>query len=648
MTNSEEIKKTSSILTINQLIFKKYRLLNLISEGMFCQIYIAININNKKYYAVKVENTDSNYQLLEQEAYNLYSIKNLGIPEFITFGRNNNYNILIEELLGKSLFEIFKEYNNSFSIQDICLIAIQLIDRLEWIHSKTIIHRDLKPENYLMGRENNNNIIYLTEFGLCTKYCSSKTGKHIIPGFKGTFTGTLKYCSANAQRGNRQSRRDDIESLGYSILYFMKGKLPWEHLNQKFNEKELYIKTYAMKKYMPIERLCKGLPSEMEEYFKYVRNLKFQEEPNYDYLKNLFKNILKNNGINNYEELNLSWVDKAKNFKLKKKRTLSPNTRLYLKIKSQLNQEIDSENNHTHIIKDNKTPNKSQYAQSLSFTQVNNNKTKSQIENNIKINNINQNRDNFLSSSDFENNKKNEDKKEEKLESFDKEKENQEKQLILKTYPNTIELYNKKNKNNIKINKKEEIYQSSNIEKFNNISSGSIIRKKYLNAKKLEANQLYNNINRDIDNLQIKKVNPKLNHYYINRYNTRYTTNSTDNYNNLKLDSRKIYPNNNAILKPAVLNNSNIHLTNNNHKDINFFNLEQNINYFPKNNEYKLTDNNIVEQKGIIKNINNNNIINNNMNLSRGEKNDNIINDNLMRINNKYQNINKSLKNNNN
>ena len=92
----------------------------------------------------------------------------------------------------------------------------------------------------------------MTEFGICTKYCSSKTGKHIIPGFKGTFTGTLKYCSANAQKGNKQSRRDDVESLGYSILFFMKGKLPWEHLNQKYNEKELYIKTYAMKKYMPV------------------------------------------------------------------------------------------------------------------------------------------------------------------------------------------------------------------------------------------------------------------------------------------------------------------------------------------------------------------------------------------------------------
>ena len=79
-----------------------------------------------------------------------------------------------------------------------------------------------------------NNIIYLAEFGLCAKYCSSKTGKHILPGFRGTFTGTLKYASANAQRGNQQSRRDDLESLGYSIIFFMKGKLPWDNLNQKF------------------------------------------------------------------------------------------------------------------------------------------------------------------------------------------------------------------------------------------------------------------------------------------------------------------------------------------------------------------------------------------------------------------------------
>ena len=100
----------------------------------------------------------------------------------------------------------------------------------------------------------------------------------------------------------------------------MKGKLPWDNLNQKFNEKEIYLKTYAMKKYMSVERLCKGLPSEIEDYFNYVRKLKFYEEPNYEYLKNIFKKILKNNGINNHEDIYLSWANETMNGENKTKK----------------------------------------------------------------------------------------------------------------------------------------------------------------------------------------------------------------------------------------------------------------------------------------------------------------------------------------
>ena len=300
-------EKKNTFFPINKIIFKKYKILNLISEGVFGGIYLVINEKTNQRFAMKIEKRDSRFRLLEQEGYNLFSVKGLGIPEIISFGRISNYNILIEELLGKSLSQMFIENNFKFSMKDICLISIQLIDRIELIHSKTLVHRDIKPENFLIGYKNPN-IIYLTEFGLCAKYCSSKTGKHILPGFRGTFTGTLRYSSANAQRGNQQSRRDDLESLGYTILFFMRGKLPWMNLEHIINEKELYLKTYSMKKFITVERLCKGLPPEMAEYFKYVKLLKFQEEPNYDFLRNLFKDLLKKNGFEDYENLTFSWV----------------------------------------------------------------------------------------------------------------------------------------------------------------------------------------------------------------------------------------------------------------------------------------------------------------------------------------------------
>ena len=656
LENSEKKQKSSSILLLNKLIFKKYKIAQQKSEGIFGQTYIVVNINTNKFYEMKVESKDSNYKILKVEAYNLYSIKGLGIPEFITFGILNNNNILIEELLGKSLLEIFKEYNYNFSIQDICLISIQLLDRLEWIHSKTLIHRDLKPENFLIGIKDKNNIIYLKEFGLCAKYCSSKTGKHIIPGFRGTFTGTLKFCSANAQRGNHQSRRDDIESLGYSIIFFMKGKLPWDNFNQKYNEKELYLKTYAMKKYIPVERLCKGLPIEMEEYFKYVRNLKFQEEPNYGYLRDLFKKILKNNGIDNYENINLSWVNASQNgqSRVKKKRTLSPKTRLYLKIKNQmLNKEIESENNFTNgNIINNKTPNKNIYAQSHSFTQADNNII-SQIQNKNKINNIKQKKHNNFLSSDFGNSKENiedninnieniENIKIEKSEIPEKKEKKEKEVILIEKYPTSREIYNKKYINNININKKEQSYSPINIDKANKNKNDINIKKNILNGKGIDINKISNNINNDVDNLKIKKISPKLNNYNINRYNSRYST-TVDNKQYLKIDQNKIYENNKLHLKPTGLNNNKLNLTNNNYKDSNFINFEQKKNYNIKNKEYIKTDNNIFDQKAIIKNINNNRY----MNASRGGKNENIINANLNRNNNKYPNINNKSFNNN-
>jgi len=126
--------------------------------------------------------------------------------------------------------------------------------------------------------------------------------------------------------------------LGYTILFLMKGSLPWQNLKRNFNEKDVYLKTYAMKKFMPIEKLCNGAPVEMQDYFKYVRNMKFQEEPNYEYLRELFVNILKKNGCDNLDNISFSWVDKSELQELKKRKnkTISPKTRLYTKIKKQL------------------------------------------------------------------------------------------------------------------------------------------------------------------------------------------------------------------------------------------------------------------------------------------------------------------------
>ena len=299
----------------NKIIFKKYKIIKPISDGTFGQIYLVLDKDNNP-FAMKTEIKAKN-SLLKQEAYILLESKSEGFPEIITFGSINNYYILIEQYLGQSLNDLLVYYKeDNLSFQDKCLISIQLIERIKFLHSKTLIHRDIKPHNFLIG-DKDKNIIYLTEFRFCTKFRSSKTGKHISPGFKGTFTGTLRFSSANAQKGMQQSRRDDMESIGYVILNLFKGKLPWDFENFEdiaLNEKEIYLKTYRMKKFMSTGKLCKGCPDELNEYFKIIRGLKFEEEPDYELLRNLFiKALNKNNPIMiPLENMKFSWEEDDK------------------------------------------------------------------------------------------------------------------------------------------------------------------------------------------------------------------------------------------------------------------------------------------------------------------------------------------------
>ena len=538
---SDNSKKKCSLLNLNQIIFKKYKIIKLISEGNLGQIYLTVNEKDKKFYAMKVENKDSNVKILEQEAYYLYSIKGLGIPEFITFGKVKSNNVLIEELLGKSLLDLFIENNYMFSIKDICLISLQLIDRIELLHTKTLIHRDIKPDNCMIGLENPN-VIYLTNFGLATKYCSSKTGKHILPKFKGTFTGTLKFCSSNAQRGNQLSRRDDLESLAYTILFFMKGKLPWEHLMKKFNEKEVYLKTYAMKKYMPIKQLCKGCPVEFEDFFKYVRDLKFQEEPNYDYLRKIFETILKNNNFENFENLSFSWVEdnQSNKLKMKKKRGLSPKSRLYQQIKSQLKikNEIKSDLN---------------YAVGNKLSNKIRNNVQNNIENNIE-NNINHSLSLTKLNKKLINNKNELSKisRENFLPDYEKVNTNNEIDNIINTDRKENEI--NFGKYNIKKEKNKQYLYDNKIINYTQIND-NLNKNNFFNQKVPEMNIINNITNIDNTQIIIKKIKS-------NNYNSYKSPLLTDKNQYNKKDNK--YFINNQI----NLNKNSINFPNMNKKDI--------------------------------------------------------------------------------
>ena len=334
-------KEEKLFIQQNKLLFKKYKPVKLIGKGTFSNVYLAINTKTSNYVAIKAEKKSNNgVELLESEAYLLYSLRGFGIPEVLSYGRTKTHNILVLPLLGKSLLDMFIYKNKNINIDDICLMAIQILERIEWIHSNNIVYRDIKPENFLFGKTDND-VLYLIDFGLCRKYKSSKTGKHIPPKYLGKFTGTSRYASIYAMAGNEQSRRDDIESIGYMIIFFMKKKLPWQGIKGN-SYKECYHKLYLMKKNIKLEDLCKGLPHEMIDYMKNARSLTFEQKPDYKYLKNLF-NIIMRKKNTSFDTYILSWCkNNTKDSKERNKsnnkseRKSTPQNRLYKKLQKNI------------------------------------------------------------------------------------------------------------------------------------------------------------------------------------------------------------------------------------------------------------------------------------------------------------------------
>ena len=240
---------------------------------------------------MKTDKINPEQKTLESEAFYLKTLQGgKGIPEYITFGHTKNYNILIETLLGPSLYNIFIKRKKPCHIIDVCKIGCQTLSRIEWIHSKNLLYRDIKPENFLIGKKDQD-LIYIVDFGLCKRYISPKTGKHISEKITGKFNGTLIYSSPNVAKGIESSRRDDLISLGYMLIYLLKRSLPWESNFQNLN-KEKYFQSIKLKEDIDFKKLFGDIPSELAEYINYSRKLKFKEKPNYDYLISLFTKII--------------------------------------------------------------------------------------------------------------------------------------------------------------------------------------------------------------------------------------------------------------------------------------------------------------------------------------------------------------------
>lgn len=274
---------------IDKVFFKKYRCLEYIGEGSFSQIF-KVEYNNN-FYAIKLENINNKQNLLSNEASMMIYLKGPNIPYIVTYGSSGGYNLIVMQLLGKNLQQIF-EINGNFSIKTVCLLAIQMISILEHIHNKGVIHRDIKPENFVLGKENERNSkhLYLIDFGF-SKFFDKNCLNDIVTDKK-NLIGTPRYASINALRGIEQSMRDDLESVGYVLIYFLKGKLPWmgiEDRDQIEKNKKICIRKIETSS----ADLCYGLPKGFIEYFDYCKNLEFDQMPDYAMLKEIFMKMLR-------------------------------------------------------------------------------------------------------------------------------------------------------------------------------------------------------------------------------------------------------------------------------------------------------------------------------------------------------------------
>ena len=269
----------------------KYKLLYQIGKGSFGIVCLSLSKKDNKYYAAKIEERGKKSRIkMEFDFYRELNslIKDFPIPKVYDYINTSKCNIIIMDLLVDSLDHLFSKNKKKFDIGTVLKLGYELTKIMENLHSVGIIHRDIKPNNFVVGHVDNNDQgkLYIIDFGLSKKYIIN--GKHIPLKTDKSICGTARYVSTNMHMGIEPSRRDDLESIAYMLIFFLKGTLPWQGLGIK--DKEVQNETIGnIKLQTSSTKLCLGLLPCFENYLTYCRDkLDFSSKPDYTYLKNLF------------------------------------------------------------------------------------------------------------------------------------------------------------------------------------------------------------------------------------------------------------------------------------------------------------------------------------------------------------------------
>lgn len=276
---------------MEKVVASRFRLIKKIGAGSFGQIYISEDLKTHKRLAVKLESSKNQSPQLSYESklYNTFE-GCCSVPRLYFYGSEGHYNVMAIDLLGKSLEDLLNENKNHLSLKTVLMLTDQMISCVEFIHNKNYLHRDIKPDNFVMGTGSNSNKVFIIDFGLSKRYRDQFTHQH-IPWIDGkSLTGTARYASINTLRGIEQSRRDDMEALGYVWIYLLRGSLPWMGLKGR-DQKHKYDKICEVKSKTKVEDLCRGYPDEFVQYFKEVKKLHFTDTPNYSLYRQMFRNL---------------------------------------------------------------------------------------------------------------------------------------------------------------------------------------------------------------------------------------------------------------------------------------------------------------------------------------------------------------------